>query len=73
MLYLPPGTGVPTRVQGAFVSDQEVHKVVEYLKSQGIPDYREEVLAEPIKDLAEPIEDLADTDRGVLAPPPPKD
>jgi DNA segregation ATPase FtsK/SpoIIIE, S-DNA-T family len=73
MLYLPPGTAVPTRVQGAFVSDQEVHKVVEYLKSQGIPDYREEVLAEPIKDLAEPIEDLADTDRGVLAPPPPKD
>jgi S-DNA-T family DNA segregation ATPase FtsK/SpoIIIE len=66
MLYLPPGTGVPTRVQGAFVSDQEVHKVVEYLKSQGIPDYREEVLAEP-------IEDLADTGRGVLAPPPPKD
>ena len=66
MLYLPPGTGVPTRVQGAFVSDQEVHKVVEYLKSQGIPDYREEVLAEP-------IEDLADTGRSVLAPPPPKD
>lgn len=66
MLYLPPGTGVPTRVQGAFVSDQEVHKVVEYLKSQGIPDYREEVLAEP-------IEDLADTGQGVLAPPPPKD
>lgn len=73
MLYLPPGTGVPTRVQGAFVSDQEVHKVVEYLKSQGIPDYREEVLAKPIEDLAEPVEDLADTGRGVLAPPPPKD
>jgi DNA segregation ATPase FtsK/SpoIIIE, S-DNA-T family len=68
MLYLPPGTGVPTRVQGAFVSDQEVHKVVEYLKSQGIPDYREEVLAEPIEDLAD-----VDTGRGVLAPPPPKD
>jgi DNA segregation ATPase FtsK/SpoIIIE, S-DNA-T family len=66
MLYLPPGTGVPIRVHGAFVSDQEVHKVVEYVKSQGTPDYREEVLAEP-------IEDLADTGRGVLAPPPPKD
>jgi DNA segregation ATPase FtsK/SpoIIIE, S-DNA-T family len=73
MLYLPPGTGVPIRVHGAFVSDQEVHKVVEYLKSQGTPDYREEVLAEPIEGLAKPIEDLADTDRGVLAPPPPKD
>jgi S-DNA-T family DNA segregation ATPase FtsK/SpoIIIE len=68
MLYLPPGTGVPIRVHGAFVSDQEVHKVVEYLKSQGTPDYREEVLAEPIEGLAD-----TDTDRGVLAPPPPKD
>jgi S-DNA-T family DNA segregation ATPase FtsK/SpoIIIE len=39
MLYLPPGTGFPQRVHGAFVADHEVHKVVEYLKHQGEPDY----------------------------------
>jgi DNA segregation ATPase FtsK/SpoIIIE, S-DNA-T family len=39
MLYLPPGTGVPQRVHGAYVADHEVHKVVEYLKSLGTPDY----------------------------------
>ena len=35
MLYLPPGTGLPNRVHGAFVSDQEVHRVVDYLKEHG--------------------------------------
>ena len=35
MLYLPPGTSVPTRVHGAFVSDEEVHRVVEALKQIG--------------------------------------
>jgi S-DNA-T family DNA segregation ATPase FtsK/SpoIIIE len=39
MLYLPPGTGYPLRVHGAFVSDQEVHRVAEYLKAQGEPQY----------------------------------
>ena len=39
MLYLPPGTGYPMRVHGAFVSDAEVHRVVEHLKSQGEPQY----------------------------------
>ena len=39
MLYLPPGTGIPTRVHGAFVSDDEVHKVVKALKKQRRPDY----------------------------------
>ncbi len=49
MLYLPPGTGVPTRVHGAFVSDEEVHKVVSAWKALGQPDYLEEILstAEP--------------------------
>jgi S-DNA-T family DNA segregation ATPase FtsK/SpoIIIE len=49
MLYLPPGTGLPQRVHGAFVADHEVHKVVEYLKSLAKPDYVTEVLesAEP--------------------------
>lgn len=44
MLYLPPGTGYPQRVHGAFVSDQEVHRVIEYLKSQGEADYIDGVL-----------------------------
>ncbi|MDM0012554.1 DNA translocase FtsK 4TM domain-containing protein [Variovorax sp. J22P168] len=44
MLYMPSGTGLPVRVHGAFVSDEEVHRVVAYLKSQGEPDYIEGVL-----------------------------
>lgn len=44
MLYMPSGTGLPIRVHGAFVSDEEVHRVVKYLKSQGAPDYIEGVL-----------------------------
>ncbi len=44
MLYMPSGTGFPIRVHGAFVSDDEVHRVVSYLKSQGEPDYIEGVL-----------------------------
>jgi S-DNA-T family DNA segregation ATPase FtsK/SpoIIIE len=44
MLYMPSGTGLPIRVHGAFVSDEEVHRVVSFLKSQGEPDYIEGVL-----------------------------
>ncbi len=44
MLYNPPGTGLPVRVHGAFVSDDEVHRVVEHLKSQGEPNYIEGIL-----------------------------
>ncbi len=44
MLYMPPGTGLPIRVHGAFVSDDEVHRVVESLKAQGEPDYIEGLL-----------------------------
>ncbi len=44
MLYMPSGTGLPIRVHGAFVSDDEVHRVVEYLKSQGEPNYIEGIL-----------------------------
>ncbi len=47
MLYLPPGTAIPTRVHGAFVSDEEVHKVVNRLKKSGSPSYVDEVLAGP--------------------------
>ncbi len=44
MLYLPPGSGLPVRVHGAFVSDEEVHRVVEKLKQQGEPNYIEGIL-----------------------------
>ncbi len=47
MLYLAPGTGVPIRVHGAFVSDQEVHNVVNDLKSRGEPEYLTEILEGP--------------------------
>ena len=46
MLYLPPGTATPERVHGAFVDDHEVHHVVDWLKSQGSPQYIEGVLEE---------------------------
>ena len=48
MLYLPPGTGLPQRVHGAFVADHEVHKVVAYLKNLGQPQYVEGVLEEQV-------------------------
>ena len=44
MLYLPPGSGLPQRVHGAFVSDEEVHKVVSYLKTLGAANYIEGIL-----------------------------
>jgi S-DNA-T family DNA segregation ATPase FtsK/SpoIIIE len=44
MLYMPSGTGFPIRVHGAFVSDEEVHRVVAYLKEQGQPNYIDGVL-----------------------------
>ncbi len=44
MLYLTPGGGYPVRVHGAFVSDEEVHRVVEYLRKQGQPNYIEGLL-----------------------------
>ncbi len=47
MLYLPPGTSVPTRVHGAFVSDNEVHNVVGHLKQGGAPAYIDEILEGP--------------------------
>tara|TARA_R110002049_G_scaffold2743_3_gene20984 strand:- start:29841 stop:32159 length:2319 start_codon:yes stop_codon:yes gene_type:complete len=47
MLYLPPGTSLPERVHGAFVSDQEVHKVCDYLREKSEPDYLEEIIQDP--------------------------
>jgi S-DNA-T family DNA segregation ATPase FtsK/SpoIIIE len=50
MLYMPPGTGFPVRVHGAFVSDEEVHRVVEFLKKQGEPNYIEGILEGGVAD-----------------------
>ncbi len=44
MLFQPPGTGYPLRVHGAFVSDAEVHRIVDYLKAQGGPQYHDGIL-----------------------------
>ncbi len=44
MLYMPPGTSLPIRVHGAFVSDEEVHRVVEAWKLRGAPDYNDDIL-----------------------------
>jgi S-DNA-T family DNA segregation ATPase FtsK/SpoIIIE len=57
MLYLPAGTGVPTRVHGAFVSDAEVHRVVSALRASGSPEYVEGVL--------EPAQAALDEETGV--------
>ena len=50
MLYLAPGTGLPIRVHGAFVADEEVHHVVDHLKKVGPPDYVDGLLDGPATD-----------------------
>jgi S-DNA-T family DNA segregation ATPase FtsK/SpoIIIE len=47
MLFLPPGSGYPQRIHGAFVADEEVHRIVAHLKLYGEPDYKDEILAGP--------------------------
>ena len=49
MLFLPPGTSIPIRVHGAFVSDREVLDVVADWKARGAPDYRDDVLSGPVE------------------------
>lgn len=58
MLFLPAGTSNPERVHGAFVSDEEVHKVVGNLKSLGRPEYNEDILRGPNEGGAEAIPGL---------------
>ena len=53
MLYQPPGTSYPQRIHGAFVSDAEVHRVVQHLKMQGEPNYIEDILTGGAEDGAE--------------------
>ncbi|WP_448103131.1 DNA translocase FtsK 4TM domain-containing protein [Luteibacter jiangsuensis] len=53
MLFLPPGTGYPQRIHGAFVADEEVHRIVAWLKQFGEPDYKDEILAGPANEAAD--------------------
>ncbi|CAG4885104.1 DNA translocase FtsK 2 [Georgfuchsia toluolica] len=55
MLYLAPGTGLPTRVHGAFVADDEVHRVVDYLRKAGAPEYIEDILTAPTEESSNPL------------------
>jgi len=67
MLYLPPGTGMPQRVHGAFVADQEVEDVVNYLKLQGEPEYITGVIEDTGSSDAIPgLEPLADSETDAL-------
>ncbi|AGF47067.1 S-DNA-T family DNA segregation ATPase FtsK/SpoIIIE [Candidatus Kinetoplastibacterium desouzaii TCC079E] len=58
MLYLPPGVGFPVRVHGAFVSDDEVHRVVDHFKSQGEANYIEGILDSESSDSSENINSI---------------
>lgn len=50
MLYIPPDQAKPTRIQGAYISDGEVNKLIEFLRRSGVkPDYEEEVTSQPVK------------------------
>jgi S-DNA-T family DNA segregation ATPase FtsK/SpoIIIE len=64
MLYLPTGSSMPTRVHGAFVSDNEVHAVVKALRAMGKPSYIEDVLDGPAGELAgiDPATPLSELD-----------
>jgi DNA segregation ATPase FtsK/SpoIIIE, S-DNA-T family len=53
MLFLPPGTGYPQRIHGAFVADEEVHRIVGWLKQFGEPDYKDEILQGPASEASE--------------------
>ena len=59
MLYMPPGTGLPVRVHGAFVSDDEVHRVVYHLKEQGEPNYIEGILEGGVAEDADGVPGVA--------------
>ncbi len=65
MLYLPAGSSIPQRIHGAFVDDNEVHRVVTHLKKTGQPDYLDEILLEPaegIPGLSPDSGEIEDTD-----------
>jgi S-DNA-T family DNA segregation ATPase FtsK/SpoIIIE len=65
MLYLPPGTAVPQRIHGAYVDDEEVHRVVTHLRESGKPDYIEDIVcetSESIPGMASESQDVEDSD-----------
>lgn len=61
MLFLPPGSGYPQRVHGAFVSDEEVHRVVEHLKQFGEPQYVDAILSSGLPEDAQGELGIEDT------------
>ena len=69
MLYLPPGSGHPVRLHGAFVADHEVHAVVDFLKAQGEPHYLDEVLEEPDSGSGGAVPGLEPVDSGEESDP----
>ncbi|TAJ93615.1 MAG: DNA translocase FtsK [Gammaproteobacteria bacterium] len=62
MLFLQPGTSIPERVHGAFVDDNEVHRVVQHIKGLGEPDYQPEIIRGPGEGGADPIPGLERSD-----------
>lgn len=62
MLFMPPGTGNPKRVHGAFMTDEEVHAVAEFVKSQGEPQYLESVTQANQADSNKTLEEDAEQD-----------
>lgn len=59
MLFLSPGSGFPRRIHGAFVNDDELHRIVEFLKTQGSPVYNDEILTGEVDVLIPGVEDDA--------------
>jgi len=62
MLFLAPGTSIVERLHGAFISDEEVKDLVDFVKQQGEPDYQNEILKTEEEENAESGENIADTD-----------
>ena len=60
MLWLAPGSSSPKRVHGCFVSEEEVHLIVKHLKTQGSPDYKLDILADPEGEDGGPLEPRGD-------------
>ncbi|MDG6777669.1 DNA translocase FtsK 4TM domain-containing protein [Thiomicrorhabdus sp. zzn3] len=66
MLFLPPGSGSPRRVHGAFMTDEEVHRVAEFIKSQGEPQYLESITQSPAAESGGNGGDMGDAEQDAL-------
>jgi S-DNA-T family DNA segregation ATPase FtsK/SpoIIIE len=60
MLFIPPGQSDPTRLQGAFLDDQELNTITDFLRGQGEPAYRNEILLDPEEESANGLGDEAE-------------